>query len=101
MFAEAARLERIGRLRVDRAVQPPLQRVRATTTGPRCATFEDGVGVAASAGLAPPLRHIAATHAAIALPETRLGCVRIGIGIYGLSPFAGPRHRPISVCAPR
>uniref|UniRef100_UPI00237B4DBB alanine racemase n=1 Tax=Microbacterium sp. CPCC 204701 TaxID=2493084 RepID=UPI00237B4DBB len=46
-----------------------------------------GVAAAASLGLAPPLRHIAATHAAIDLPESRLGCVRIGIGIYGLSPF--------------
>ncbi|WP_036298049.1 alanine racemase, partial [Microbacterium sp. C448] len=37
----------------------------------------------------PPLRHIAATHAAIDLPEARLNCVRVGIGLYGLSPFAG------------
>jgi alanine racemase len=51
--------------------------------------FEDSVRAAASDGLAPPLRHIAATHAAINLPEARLGCVRIGIGLYGLSPFPG------------
>ena len=50
--------------------------------------FLDAAGSAAALGLAPPLRHLAATHAAIALPETRLGCVRLGIGIYGLSPFA-------------
>jgi alanine racemase len=50
--------------------------------------FSDGLALAASHGLAPQLRHIAASHAAIALPESRFGCVRLGIAIYGLSPFA-------------
>ena len=45
------------------------------------------MNAAAALGLAPPLRHIAATAGAIDLPEARLGCVRLGIGIYGLSPF--------------
>ncbi|WP_342001648.1 alanine racemase [Microbacterium sp. LWH7-1.2] len=86
VFAEAARLERIGRVRVI-ALFSHLS--NASTEDDRAAlrAFEDGVAVAASLGLAPPLRHIAATHAAIDLPEARLGCVRIGIGIYGLSPF--------------
>ncbi len=88
VFSEAARLERIGRLRVI-GLFSHLSNASAHDDRIALQTFEDGVGVAASAGLAPPLRHIAATHAAIALPETRLGCVRIGIGIYGLSPFAG------------
>ncbi|MDT0141447.1 alanine racemase [Microbacterium sp. PRC9] len=86
VFAEAARLERIGRVRVI-ALFSHLS--NASTEDDRAAlrAFEDGVAAAASLGLAPPLRHIAATHAAIDLPESRLGCVRIGIGIYGLSPF--------------
>ncbi|MBW9111689.1 alanine racemase [Microbacterium trichothecenolyticum] len=86
VFAEAARLERIGRVRVI-ALFSHLS--NASTQDDRAAlrAFEDAVAVAASLGLAPPLRHIAATHAAIDLPEARLGCVRIGIGIYGLSPF--------------
>jgi alanine racemase len=50
--------------------------------------LHDGLALAASHGLAPQLRHIAASHAAIALPESRFGCVRLGIAIYGLSPFA-------------
>ncbi|MFV0319828.1 MAG: alanine racemase [Microbacterium sp.] len=87
VFAEAARLERIGRLEVvglfshlaNASRDEDLAAVRA---------FEEGVIAAASAGLTPPLRHIAATHAAIALPEARLNCVRVGLGIYGLSPFA-------------
>ncbi len=86
VFAEAARLERIGRVRVI-ALFSHLS--NASTEDDRAAlrTFEEAVADAASLGLAPPLRHIAATHAAIDLPESRLGCVRIGIGIYGLSPF--------------
>jgi alanine racemase len=35
------------------------------------------------------VRHLAATRAALTLPATRLNCVRVGIGIYGLSPVPG------------
>ena len=86
VFAEAARLERIGRVRVI-ALFSHLSNASAEDDRAALRAFEDGVAAAASLGLAPPLRHIAATHAAIDLPESRLGCVRIGIGIYGLSPF--------------
>lgn len=86
VFAEAARLERIGKLRVI-ALFSHLSNASADDDRAALRTFEEAVGGAATLGLAPPLRHIAATHAAIALPESRLGCVRIGIGIYGLSPF--------------
>lgn len=87
VFAEAARLERIGKLRViglfSHLANAGHDADRAALRG-----FERGVIAAASTGLTPPLRHLAATEAAIALPETRLGCIRVGIGIYGLSPFA-------------
>lgn len=86
VFAEAARLERIGRLRVI-ALFSHLSNASADDDRAALRAFEEGVGVAASLGLAPPLRHIAATHAAIDLPESRMGCVRIGLGLYGLSPF--------------
>jgi len=84
--AEAARLERIGKLRVV-GIFSHLSNTSADEDRAQLRAFRDGLGVAAAAGLAPPLRHLAATHAAIDLPETRLGCVRLGIGIYGLSPF--------------
>lgn len=86
VFAEAARLERIGRVRVI-ALFSHLSNASPEDDRAALRAFEEGVAAAASLGLAPPLRHIAATHAAIDLPEARLGCVRIGIGIYGLSPF--------------
>ena len=86
VFAEAARLERIGKLRVI-GLFSHLSNASPEDDRAALREFQDAAGIAASAGLAPRLRHIAATHAAIALPEARLGCVRIGIGIYGLSPF--------------
>ncbi len=88
VLAEAARLERIGKVRVV-GLFSHLSNASAEDDRAALRRFEQGAAVAASAGLAPPLRHVAATHAAIALPESRLNCVRLGIGIYGLSPFAG------------
>ncbi len=86
VFAEAARLERIGKIRVV-ALFSHLSNASAEDDLAALHRFEEGVAAAASLGVSPPLRHLAATHAAIALPQTRLGCVRIGIGMYGLSPF--------------
>ncbi|MGB4779339.1 alanine racemase, partial [Microbacterium sp.] len=87
-FAEAARLERIGRLRVI-GIFSHLSNTSAADDLAAVARFRDGLGLAASHGLAPRLRHIAASLAAIDLPEARFGCVRLGISIYGLSPIAG------------
>lgn len=86
LFAEAARWERLGRVRVI-GIFSHLSNASAQDDLAALARFEDAVAAASAAGLTPRLRHIAATHAAIALPQTRLNCVRIGIGIYGLSPF--------------
>jgi alanine racemase len=86
VFAEAARLERIGKLRVI-GLFSHLSNTSEEDDRAALRRFEDGVGIAASVGLAPQVRHIAASHAAIDLPEARLGCVRLGVSIYGLSPF--------------
>ncbi|HEY9323907.1 MAG TPA: alanine racemase, partial [Agromyces sp.] len=86
VFAEAARLERIGRLRVV-GLFSHLSNTSVEDDRAAIRTFDAGVALAASLGVAPPLRHIAATNAAIDLPEARYGCVRLGIGIYGISPF--------------
>lgn len=87
VFAEAARLERIGKLDVV-GIFSHLSNTSEADDHAALARFHDALGVAASHGLAPRLRHLAASHAAIALPDARLGCVRLGISIYGLSPFA-------------
>ncbi len=87
VLAEAARLERLGRIRVV-GIFSHLSNESAESDRVALRLFEEGLAAAASAGLRPALRHLAATHAAIALPETRLDLVRIGVGLYGLSPFA-------------
>ncbi|WP_181072902.1 MULTISPECIES: alanine racemase [unclassified Rathayibacter] len=43
--------------------------------------------VLAAHGVQVPVLHLAATAAALRLPETRLDMVRSGIALYGLSPF--------------
>jgi alanine racemase len=88
VFAEAARLERIGKLRVV-GVFSHLSNASAEEDRAALRLFEDGLAAAAGLGLAPRIRHLAATQAALSLPETRLNAVRLGIGIYGLSPFPG------------
>ncbi|SDQ97758.1 alanine racemase [Microbacterium sp. cf332] len=85
--AEAARLERVGHLRVV-GVFSHLSNTSLADDRAALARFHDALDAAAEVGVRPPLRHIAASNAAIALPEARLNCVRLGIAIYGLSPLA-------------
>jgi alanine racemase len=86
VFAEAARLERLGRVRVV-GVFSHLSNTSDADDRAALDRFEEALAAASSAGLAPQLRHLAASHAAIDLPEARFGCVRVGIAMYGLSPF--------------
>jgi alanine racemase len=59
------------------------------------ATFDAVCRRATDAGLRPAVRHLANTAGALAHPGTRLDMVRIGIGLYGLSPVHdGPALRP-------
>ncbi|NQX11971.1 alanine racemase [Microbacteriaceae bacterium VKM Ac-2855] len=51
------------------------------------ALFDRGIALAAGHGIEPELLHIAATAAALRVPEARYSMVRVGIGIYGISPF--------------
>lgn len=50
--------------------------------------FERARAVAASVGVEPELVHLAATEGALRRPEARYNMVRVGLGCYGLSPFA-------------
>ncbi|MCK2035933.1 alanine racemase [Microbacterium sp. SSW1-49] len=86
VLAEAARLERIGRLRVV-GLFSHLSNTSLDDDRAALAKFEEGVAAAASFGIRPEIRHISATAAAIDRPEMRLDAVRVGVGIYGLSPF--------------
>lgn len=96
VLAEAARLERIGRLRVV-GLFSHLSNTSAEEDRAALARFEEGVAAGASVGIRPEIRHIAATAAAIDLPEMRLDAVRIGIGLYGLSPFDDRRSAELGL----
>jgi len=49
--------------------------------------FEDAVRVAKELGAKPKFRHLAASAGALSYPEMRYDMIRVGIALYGLSPF--------------
>ncbi len=51
--------------------------------------FKEALAVAERAGIAPPVRHIANTAAALDVPQARYDLVRIGGGCYGLATLPG------------
>ncbi|WAP52595.1 alanine racemase [Arthrobacter sp. ATA002] len=51
--------------------------------------FRTAVAVAEDAGVDHEVRHIANTPAALSRPDTHFDMVRVGLGLYGLSPFPG------------
>lgn len=88
LFSEVARLERSGLIRAV-GVFSHLANTTPAASREALAVFLDAVDLAASCGVEPDIRHLAATHATFELPEARLDAVRLGVGMYGLSPFAG------------
>ncbi|MFC0680584.1 alanine racemase [Lysobacter korlensis] len=96
LFTRARRLHESGRIDVvglfshlsGASRQDDLGQVRA---------FDQGVDIANLARLDPPLLHLAATSAAIWLPEARFNAVRVGLGIYGLSPTRDESSAPIGL----
>lgn len=86
--AYAARLERSGQITVE-GLFSHLSNTSRGEDLESLAAFRHGESTAEQAGLHPRMRHIAATQAALTIPETRLNAVRVGIGIYGLSPVPG------------
>ena len=48
--------------------------------------FEEGLAILADAGITPRIRHLAATSGILWHPEAHYDMVRVGIGLYGLSP---------------
>ncbi|WP_309127688.1 alanine racemase [Microbacterium sp.] len=87
LLAEAARLERIGRIRIA-GIFSHLSGASAEDDRAQLRRYEQILEQAEAHAVHPDLRHLAATAGAISLPEARLDAVRIGIGLYGLSPFA-------------
>ena len=82
----AADLERAGRVRV-RGIFSHLSNASPDDDAESITRFDRGLALASAAGLAPELTHLAASAAALRLPAARYSMVRLGISIYGLSPF--------------
>ncbi|MCP2030048.1 alanine racemase [Okibacterium sp. HSC-33S16] len=95
-FARAAELEHAGRLSV-RGIFSHLSNASDADDLAAAEEFARGVRLAKDTGLRPQLVHLAATAAAIRLPETRFNTVRIGIGLYGLSPFDDASSRDLGL----
>ncbi|WP_261624138.1 alanine racemase [Nesterenkonia marinintestina] len=57
-------------------------------TDEQLATYRWALEVAESVGVHPSLRHAANTPAALSRPDAHFDMVRVGVGVYGQSPFA-------------
>ncbi|GAB2555402.1 alanine racemase [Leucobacter ruminantium] len=88
LFAEAARLEAAGSVRVA-GIFSHLANTTPESNREALGEYLTAVALAESLGVHPETRHLAATHGTFELPEARLDAVRLGIGMYGLSPFDG------------
>ena len=86
LFAAAAEHERRGRIRVV-GIFSHLSGTSQADDLAQVADFERACALAEDAGLRPERRHLAATAGTIRVPEARFDMVRLGVGIYGLSPF--------------
>ncbi|WP_433862100.1 alanine racemase [Streptomyces sp. L7] len=86
VVARAHELEESGTL-VVRGLFSHLSNASPDDDRAAIARFTWGIERAEAAGLRPALRHIAASAAALSLPESRFNLVRFGLAVYGLSPF--------------
>ena len=82
-FARAADHERGGRLRV-RGLFSHLSNTSPDDDSRQIALFAELVDTAREAGLAPEVRHLASTQAALTRHDARFDMVRLGIGLYGI-----------------
>jgi alanine racemase len=87
VIAEARALELSGDISV-RGIFSHLSNASRADDLAAVARFQQGLEAAYAAGLRPEVVHMAATAAALRIPESRFNLVRLGLAIYGLSPFA-------------
>ncbi len=82
----AAAHQAAGRI-VVRGIWSHLANAGESADTEQIAAFDGAIAVARKAGIDPELLHLAATAGALRVPAARYGLVRLGIGVYGLSPF--------------
>lgn len=86
VVARAAELERGGLVEVV-GVFSHFANTSREVDAAQLAAFDRALVAARAAGLTPAIRHIASTEQALRDPSARYDAVRIGIGLYGLTPF--------------
>ena len=86
IVARAAELERAGRVTVA-GVFSHFANTSREVDAAQLAVFVRALERAATADLSPTVRHFASSEQAIRDPSSRYDLVRIGIGVYGLTPF--------------
>ncbi len=96
VFSEAAALRDQGAIRIT-GLFSHLSNASRDADNQAVAVFKRGVERAASFGVSPDLVHVAATAAALRIPDARFTMVRLGIGIYGLSPFSDATARDLGL----
>ena len=87
LVARAAELER-ARVVAVRGIWTHLANASPEADEAQFAAFDDAIGVARAAGLEPEVEHVSASAAMLAHPAQARGMVRVGLALYGLSPFA-------------
>ncbi|MFJ4295927.1 alanine racemase [Curtobacterium sp. NPDC089689] len=88
LFETAGRLVRSGsRTRVEGLMSHLANASRSDDLDQDAALQRALDGLAAN-GIVPDMVHLAASAASIAVPETRRDIARVGVALYGLSPFA-------------
>ena len=85
LFAAAAAAERAGQLCVTGAFSH-LANAGDAEDRAQAARFDAGVRMLRAHGVAAPLRHLAASAAALTSPHLSYDAVRLGLAAYGLSP---------------
>ena len=86
LFARGAELEGSGLIRV-RGIFSHLSNTDPGADLAQAARFDAAIALLRAAGIEPELIHIAASAAVFSSPHLRYSAVRVGVAIYGLSPF--------------
>lgn len=86
LFARGVELEHEGLVRV-RGIFSHLSGTSPEHDLAQAARFDEAVALLRAAGCEPELVHLAASAATFSLPQLHYTAVRVGISVYGLSPF--------------
>ena len=87
LFSRGAELEALGQVHV-RGIFSHLANAGRANDRVQAARFDVAVETLRGVGIDPELIHLAATAATLSSPHLHYTAVRVGVGVFGLSPFA-------------